>query len=1224
MASRDLDINARIANLTQLQDQLKSLSVNVKLNNGELTKLLKIGESGLTIKVNLDFGNKLQKLLDLAEKGINIRVNSPQGSGGGGRGGSRLSDFDQYKELEQERLEKAFSSSRSERVANTDRQLRARFEEQARQAAIAAKVNDSTFYNSPAGPSTSLFDRFNVNQERLRLRNEAEERRYARANKELEQGGVFGFGNRRENFIDRGLSSERLIDKPSLFNLNRLKEPSTAEAVLFSGLLGGPANAIGGALGGATIGGPTGVLLGTSVIDLAKRAFEQLGETLLKASEAGVEFERSIAGLTGIVGASTDVVKGGNKVEGVEAYLANKSLATGLATSARRALIPLGIAGETEASLANAFITSRSAQGFLPSEGTTKTVLERLGAFIQTSGSDINPTRIFKDITDIFTGAPQAKSTALGARLKNITPELFSGKTLTDEELVKATSTLQQYVDALKNGNDFLQQRIRVEGELSNLQLSLGEGLNRGLVPGIKSLAEALDNPTLEKNLNLLGQKIGELGSKAIQTGLDAEATASSAGENLGGLAAFASILNPTGQGNTFANYLIDQGTFGNKGQDLTNEGQLSKLNERRSIKGLGSLNIDENGVAKAGPTHPPNSEAIFKQFLTQVGLTDKDIDDATTTTTKNNPYFRLASSLQGQVLGKSFEKQNFFAKEQVASLGDIANSQAAGVDQSTIEGQIKALDIKRSALPGQLNALQFEKTSKNIELSGVEAGPVGDKKRLQLVNDIKLIEDQIAAKQAEGPKFARERLALTDKLLDQEKRGLNTTTFSGDIATSAATIKANNQKIANRSALTDAESEAEKREFAIQNKVEAFNIKRAEIGRVLGGDDKQAREFVGLRDNVINQSLRGLDTRSSLGERNALQVDIAANAQKLANRQGVGGVETEAERRELALKTSVDQQNIAKSILGDATNKAQFGIDFSRLQKAFADLADKGKDLADAFTNSKKALSDFNDETKLRSLGRQGQLLSLADKIQGAANSAEESGGGPTIASLPFGVDQGLVKGSQFFDPVRRARFELESAEEEGRVTSNKLNPFRVREEEEQQRGKLGRNIGSIGREIGDLGNQDKELRLGFFAKSVENAQRFAGTPFGKQLKASLQQQLPQLKQVGVELGQDFKLDDLLGGSADAQKLQGGTTEERTKILTRNLNRFGADQSKVKGIGGAIQNQKEKEETFKKEIASATKELAEDKRTLNQLTKADITDAVNVGSTLALSSHFN
>ena len=84
-----------------------------------------------------------------------------------------------------------------------------------------------------------------------------------------------------------------------------------------------------------------------------------------------------------------------------------------------------------------------------------------------------------EDVTDILTGSSNAKSTALGARLKNVTPELFSGKTLNDEELVKATSKLQRiHVDAVKNGNDVLQTTYtNRRGKLSNLPVIPGRRL---------------------------------------------------------------------------------------------------------------------------------------------------------------------------------------------------------------------------------------------------------------------------------------------------------------------------------------------------------------------------------------------------------------------------------------------------------------------------------------------------------------------------------------------------------------------------------------------------------------------------------------------------------------------------------------------------------------------------------------------------------------------------
>lgn len=270
-------------------------------------------------------------------------------------------------------------------------------------------------------------------------------------------------------------------------------------------LLGGLAGAAipGGAILGSQIGGALG--------EGASKSLEAVAGALEDVTRAGIEFQKTIVALTGVFQANTDVIGAdGQKLSIADQVKFNSQQAKQIQKSARSALLPLGIGGEAEATLVQGLVSGFSQRGIILSADQTKTVSSRLGAAIVALAPQIlqNPNQERKDVEDIAANSPNAKRTTLGVALKSIAPDLFR-PLASGEEIVKATSRLEQFVQAIKNSDQATVQLLRVSGALDKLRTTVGDAFLQGLQPGLKSLADALDGNGLADGFEVLGTTLG-------------------------------------------------------------------------------------------------------------------------------------------------------------------------------------------------------------------------------------------------------------------------------------------------------------------------------------------------------------------------------------------------------------------------------------------------------------------------------------------------------------------------------------------------------------------------------------------------------------------------------------------------------------------------------------------------------------------------------------------
>lgn len=1298
MANRELNVDIKIGNLTSLQEDLRNLTANVKVASPDLTFLQNAARDGLNINVRLNFiSEEFKQLLDLSKNGIRVNVSSLGGSSGGSSSGlasqlpspslitdayvetvkaqvnaiiksqeQRASTFSGtpieqslnkiretiYKGITKDidNLEKQAAQAASGRRGITDRELKARFEQ-----AAQATAEDARQRNRPAfGPSSQSFYKY---QDKIRG-----------ANEDLSGTSFLTFGDKRRSYINKGLDAGSLQKDATFFNPDfLLKDKSALQAFFFSGLLGGPLNAIGGALGGSTIGGSTGVLAGTAVISSTVAAFEKLSTTLKEASEASVEFQRSVAGITGVIGSTQTISRDGVELTGADAYLSAKGKATSLLTSARQALIPLGFGGAEENSLARAFIQTRAGQGFLPSEATTKTVLERLGAFIQTSGGDISSTRIFKDVTDILSGSPVAKNTALGARLKGITPELFSGKTLNDAELVKATNTLQEYVTAVKNGNDFLQQRIKVEGELSNLQLSLGEGFNKGLTPGMKALAEVLGSTQFLENIKKTGEALGELTARIIKLGIEASrGAAPSVKEGIqASEAGVNKVLAAKGIQGQISIPNTEPDFFGEAAKELgSGIGDYGRYFSSLFDTGLDVPNINIKGANKQSQI-APNAESKFTQLLNNFGFEGKynDYFRQSETTNKNNPFQLLSQSdavLNNKIKLDAGDLASANASASLDKIEALKKIQSA-VAQTFESGSAAANQSEAGFIQQRVEASKQLVNARNFQLSDAKIAAGEDESNKNVIvatNAAKLAQVEYAQSLQDVTKNAKEALEIQIKRNNLPTQGIDTFGFGGKLASAQANFTAAGQNISSLQGRFGNASDEEKEQ--IQAKIREEQTRKATSARAISNlpvdiyksELDLAVGFKNMSDTLADLKDREKDIGDAFSDLADKAADIGDAFAELGDRSKelhISLAKTIREREDFNKETTLRKLNRGENILQAADQLAALGGNISGLPAGLLGLVnavDKTKtsfeDISAAIDENSRKQKEVREATKEYNsafgydidagLQKGESTADQQDKADRMAAARSRLLNATLLTENLTKPDEGNPDRKRFNLQLAQKRYESirdRNSDERGNVEDEEAGEGFNIIENRTRRGigklpregdklfresdKLERERAKLGRELEGIPLKRLQTQFSFFQQARSFAQEIGDLSPGtaasvnKLIDPAFTNIQNVLKEQGIEIN--------LPTQEDLQAVQ------RPKVQDI-LHRFDVgDRENGENISEAANRQKDEQA---KNIEKLGESLTKDTRTLSQLSRADLVDSINSGATLALGSHFN
>ena len=299
---------------------------------------------------------------------------------------------------------------------------------------------------------------------------------------------------------------------------SRLSNPETAIQLGFAGAFGGIPSLVGALALGATKLGPGGAVLGSTItqailsrfFDPAREAFTDFVEQF---KEAGIAFNRSILGIAAVNQANSVFVGAGGQELPIGQQLGLQAgRARQIQLSARAKLLPLGIAGQTEATFVQGIVSALSQRGFQASPDQIARIAELTGGAIQAQRPGLleNTQLLLRDIQDVFGGGPQATRTILSQLIRPSLGGLTSARST--EAVVKALERggLGSFAEAAKGLDNPIVQLNKLAGAFDLLKTNAGDKLLDALTPALKRFLDALDPATESgKRINQLAENIG-------------------------------------------------------------------------------------------------------------------------------------------------------------------------------------------------------------------------------------------------------------------------------------------------------------------------------------------------------------------------------------------------------------------------------------------------------------------------------------------------------------------------------------------------------------------------------------------------------------------------------------------------------------------------------------------------------------------------------------------
>lgn len=318
-----------------------------------------------------------------------------------------------------------------------------------------------------------------------------------------------------QNFLRKQRKQEE-SERFGKFNPSRLKDPNVATQIGFGLLFGGPVTAAGAVVGGA-FGGPVGAIIGSTLTQaLQKTLFapiDGLKGFVEESKDLGLALQRSILGITAVRQANIDLT-----TEGGQPLPLNKALglqskeALRIQTAARSKLLPLGIAGSTEATFVQGIVSALSQRGLTGSASQVARIAELLGGAIQTQRPQLldNTTLLLRDIQDVVGGGPLAQRTVLSQLIK---PAFGAGlqQAKTIEDVVKSLEALSAFPEAAKNLDNPITLLNKLAGAFDNLKTQTGSKFIEALAPALKSLFDVISSEEVVKAGESLGATFGKV-----------------------------------------------------------------------------------------------------------------------------------------------------------------------------------------------------------------------------------------------------------------------------------------------------------------------------------------------------------------------------------------------------------------------------------------------------------------------------------------------------------------------------------------------------------------------------------------------------------------------------------------------------------------------------------------------------------------------------------------
>lgn len=1050
MVDREININAKIANLQKIKEELSNLKVDIKFNSTAVDALLKASKTGLVIPIKFTVGPELKQLLDLQKNGININV---------GSGAKPLTGGNTRLVSEQESL---YSLGKS---------------------------------NLKPDRIRAHLDRLDAEEIRLVQAREKQLKQFRarldKANKFVEEdplsallgNDVAGTAASRFNVPRSSITS-----RPSFFNPGRLKDPRNLQNILFTTLLGGPVQGAGAAIGTATLGG-AGALIGANIGAATEQVFERIADAMGKAVKAGAEYERAVTGITGIFQATSDITdRNGNPLPIREQLAFQRQRAEGIQGASQRALLPLGITGDAASALTKSFSAGLAQRGIAPDEKSTETILRRFGAAIQTLQPELagDANALQRTVEDIIGGSPQAQRTELGSAIKGLAPDLFKGGIRTSEDIIRATSSLEELVVALKNNDTATVQYTRVLGSLRQAQQELGRGILEGLAPGVKALAEELNKPEIQSGLRELGKSIGEAGTAIIDVLVPSIKDLISAAK--GGFQGGKNLFTAGGKAAT--------GDFQGAGQDFLKnfevEGGADSEGLARALLRVRGINVG----AGPGALSPEEEEKLSPQDFKVRASIKSIISRAVNTFGIKSPRESAEDDLRGS------------AEFKLSGLQGLRNDLRARASGRNFNDVF----TERIGLNSQEIGLRRQAQEERNQL--FDQGDFGQRRRI--ADEKGGLKDQI--------KLAEENVSFRKKILDSELSNGSTKNEEAIAQARLGVQKAEEAAIKLRNEVADKEKELAERRLSIFQK----QLSAIDQTTFVGKDQalNLSKEFNLNQGLDINRRISAQDAIINSKTASAIEIQAAKDRKAELEIQQAGNQSAKAQdarqgaRNQLS-KLAFDIQNpLRREAQADTLTKSN--LELKQLEISSKELTLEQNKLTRATKDASKALEDFSEDSRLRELGAQGEQIAAAEAIVAAGGT------------VPAGISESLVKGTEGFDPEARAAFERRVAEEQFNGVRRRGNRFLS--EEEQKQGELQDAKTGLGLDQEKLNLKPEELALQ--KKAILRDQKTQAIDNAQAAQAALEQD-PENPQLQKEYQDAYK------------RLQGIKSQESSGALT-------------------------------------------------------------------------
>lgn len=798
-----------------------------------------------------------------------------------------------------------------------------------------------------------------------------------------------------------------------------------------------------GATAGAFSGNPENTLIGGqiggAVGQFAATSFEKVAQALTHAAEAGIQFESSLLGISSVLQANTIVSgPGGEALSTQEQLQIQSQEARQIQQSARAKLLPIGIAGEKEATLIQAIIAGASQRGIQLDASQAATVAERLGGAIQAQRPELlqNTSQVRRDVEDLLSGLPNR--TVLGSLVKGFAPGI--GEATTAEDLIRRTEGLKSFPESLRNSDNPLVALNQFNATLDNLNVAIGDKLITTLAPALKEFTKVISDPELTKAVGTLTQNISNLVAGIIKTAATlAEKTGKAV--NAAGPEATGAISGAGTGAATGALALAKFGILPALGGAVVGgilgagQGQLSGLQSQTQQINETNKTLEaqlEERRNKAQIAASP--EGRIKALLEGTGVEDFTPDNQIDSIVK----------LQRTSAARDLIEANF--TEKVKKLFANADTQ---------EDTLGAL----KALPGLKADARGQQLAANIGIGQLLQGLLSEQSQLfDVSNQGGQINQQRATLPItqEATKNAEERLQLAFQRAEDLRASIapgasedirRETNIKADAEVRAATDALIKARIAERDAIQQLTTSETQRVKTLRDSQFDSGTLQGRLGLSQSAltDAKQRitnanstinslQEDLNLSSNPIDKANIQSRIDQAKLDRNAAEVD-KAGASRAIQTQTIDFAEGLSKATE-AVKSYALAQEAARDKVQELNDR------LSRAGIQREELGLRSQDLSDSILKASRALSDFAEDKGLRKLQTEGATQSAAQSVFDTAIGAGFDS--DTALSLLGGnVQSAFIKGSPDFDPQAAGLNAVRQAQERLRVAQRDENRF-------------------------------------------------------------------------------------------------------------------------------------------------------------------------------------